>query len=205
MSTSVTTESWTTSEWNAPDGPPVEHVVAIRVAPKGPTFFLDDFRDERDRPKRWIIVGRRETCDLILNERTTPRSPYQKVNRRHCMLGCATTGHVVVKHLVGEGKNRTKVNRSRLHDGRIELRPGDVLELGNLRMVALSRRMLESHEPPRPRITAASPGEFFRRAIGLIGTPNLVATLFKIPGKTLWRWLRDDPRFRDTCEESEHD
>lgn len=189
MSTEVSTESWTTSDWDSPHGQPSEPVVALRV-PKGPTYVLSDFRDQNGKRKKWILVGRRETCDLVLSKETVPHAPYKTVNHRHCLLCCTYTGRVMVKHCIGEGKNRTRVNRSRLHDGRTELGPGDVLYVGALQMLAMTQHMLDSDTPPEPKVTARKPGEFFRTAISLIGSRDTTAECFEIPPKTFWRWLK---------------
>ena len=196
MSSIESTETWTTSDWDSRTGPPGEPVVSLAVLPDGPRYRLSDFQTGRGRAKKWILVGRRDDCDLILDKQTIPRHPWQTVNRRHCLLCRTHSGRVMVKPARGEGKNRTRVNRARLIDGKSELAPGDVLYLGKLRMMAVSQRMLDSDEPLEPNITAAKPVAFFRYARELMGTLDAVATSFKIPLRTLSRWLNGG-RFQD--------
>lgn len=197
MSTIESTETWTTSDWDSGDGPPVEPVVSLAVLPSGPTYRLRDFQNGRGRAKKWILVGRRDDCDLVLDKQTVPRHAWKTVNRRHCLLCCTHTGRVLVKPARGEGKNRTKVNRARLVDGKSELAPGDVLYLGKLRMMAVSQRMLDSETPLEPKITASRPRAFLRHAKELLGTLEKVALLFNIPPRTLSRWLNGGGRFHD--------
>jgi adenylate cyclase len=66
--------------------------------------------------KRSLLVGRRESCDIVLR--------FPNVSAHHCQLTC-NGGYWYVRDL--ESRNGTKVNGMRVTDKRLD--PGDVLSI----------------------------------------------------------------------------
>lgn len=185
MTADSKTQTYTTSDWDpGRDGPPVDPVVAVRLLPEGRDFVFRDLVDGDGRPRRWLLVGSGSTCDIVLTEPSDERT----VSRKHCLVHCMRDGRVEVEHC--DGYNRTKVNRTRLRRGAIELGPFDVLRVGKLELVALSQAALDGDVPVDPRVTASNPDEFFRVAGRLRGSLSAAAKAFNLVPSTLWRWLK---------------
>jgi pSer/pThr/pTyr-binding forkhead associated (FHA) protein len=68
--------------------------------------------------KRSLLVGRRESCDIVLR--------FPNVSAHHCELACEG-GYWYVRDL--ESRNGTKVNGVRVTDRRLD--PGDVLSVAS--------------------------------------------------------------------------
>ena len=68
--------------------------------------------------KRSLLVGRRESCDIVLR--------FPNVSAHHCQLDC-NGGYWYVRDL--DSRNGTKVNGVRVVEKRLD--PGDVLSIAN--------------------------------------------------------------------------
>lgn len=184
------TATFTTSDWDAGrDDSPRQPVIALRALPAGPTFVLDEIRDCYG-PKKWITVGASSLSDIRLEESLLP-GQRRTVSRRHCRLCRTPRGTVLVEHCK-ESHNRTKVNRVRLHDGRVELSPGDVIRVGKRQLVALGAARMET---ATIKITAADPVDYVSRVVESQGTLEKAAVLLGVHLSTVSRWLRKR-RFR---------
>lgn len=177
------TETYTTSDWDdGKGGAPREPVIALCLQPESETYVLDEIRNGHG-PKKWISIGSSSRSDIQLVEKLKSGEG-RSVSRKHCRLCRTPTGRLLVQPHA-DSHNRTIVNRTRLHDGRIELAPGDVLRLGRMQLVALGAGGLQ-----KIKITADSPADFVRRVVGLLGTLQKAGAFFKVHFSTVSRWLR---------------
>lgn len=181
------TETYTTSDWDgaAEDSPPRDPVLEVRVLPDGAHFKLAEFLDaDEGRAKKWISIGSRPDNDIQLIE-TLESGQRRTVSTDHCELCRTPQGRVLVRRWPG-ARNSTKVNGIRVRDGFVELGPGDVLRVGRMQLVALSAEVRDVI-----KITADSPGDYLRRALGAWGTLERVGDLFDVHRSTVLRWLRN--------------
>ena len=178
------TKTYTTSDWDTnPNGPPADPIVALRRLPKGPLYFLQDYRD-KSRYRKWLFVGNDpDLCDIVLDE---PELEDPTVNDRHCSILFTPDKRVFCRH--SGGKNRTKVNRTRLHKGTMELSPDDVLGLGAVKLVALNSAGLAEIDH-QPKTTATTPKDYFRRAMAAHADDSKAARALRTSRSTLLYWL----------------
>jgi len=190
------TQTYTTSDWDGDGkGPPADPVVALFRLPAGPTYLLSELRERAGR-RHWIFVGRDAArCDLVLTESDDDQKGLNQpdgetkgptVNEHHCSVSCSPEGRVFIKH--ASGRNRTKVNGTRLHRGVFELSPDDVIRLGKVQLAALNRAGLEE-ENYQPKSTARRPSEYFRRAVGVHIDVTKAARALREKRRTLARWI----------------
>lgn len=195
MRASGKTQTYTTSDWDGDGkGPPTDPVIAIRRLPAGPTYLLSELRERAGR-RHWIFIGRDDArCDLVLTESDDKEDLAERddkkkgptVNEHHCSVSCSPEGRVFIKH--ASGRNRTKVNGTRVHRGVFELSPDDVVRLGKVRLAALNRSGLEE-EHYQPKSTARRPSEYFRRAVGVHIDVTKAAKALREKRRTLARWI----------------
>ncbi len=94
--------------------------------------------------KKSLLVGRRESCDIVLR--------FPNVSTHHCQLS-VNAGYWYVRDL--QSRNGTKVNGVRVTEKRIE--PGDILSLAKHRYtVRYSPIDLGAVGPPPPDLVEAS-------------------------------------------------
>ncbi len=131
-----------------------------------------------DSPVQWIQVGTAKHCDIVLDGDDS-------VSRVHCFLLCSKD-KVEVRDF--DSKNRTLVNTIPLVDGRGELRPGNVLELGETQLVAIGE-----DSDQKPDLTA--PGVYGRTRQVLDyhgGCEYRAALALGVPPSTFARWLETE-------------
>lgn len=181
------TETYTTSDWDhGKKGAPDDPIIALREMPGERVHVLDDIRNCYG-PKKWISIGTSSTSDIRLSERLRP-GQRRRVSRKHCRLCRTPQGRILVEPHT-DSTNHTKINRARVH-GRVELTPGDVLEVGRIRMTGLTASGVQTL-----KITADSPRDYVDRVTRLLGTLDKAATFFKVHLSTISRWRRNS-RFR---------
>lgn len=142
------TETYTTSDWDhGKKGAPSDPIIALCEMPGERIHVLDDIRNSYG-PKKWISVGASSTSDIRLTERLRPGEA-RRVSRKHCRLCRTPQGRILVEPHA-ESTNHTKVNRARVH-GPTELTPGDVLEVGRIRLVGVTASGARASRPAAPR------------------------------------------------------
>jgi pSer/pThr/pTyr-binding forkhead associated (FHA) protein len=148
-------------------------VMGLRVLPHGPVFAFDTFRMEGNT-KRILVIGADIGCDVAIHDET--------VSGLHCLL--ERHGDRVLVHDC-ESKNGTRVNGVALKAG--ELRPGSLLTLGRVSLVAYGPDM---QQRPRVTLAAASLDEFLRFAVNVHGSLRAAAEALGLPYSTLRGWLK---------------
>ena len=176
------TETYTTSDWDdgkkdAPDDP----IIALCEMPGKRVHVLDEIRNCYG-PKKWISVGACSTSDIRLTERLRA-GQRRRISRRHCRLCRTLHGRILVEPHE-DSTNHTKVNRVRLH-GLVELTPGDVLEVGRIRLIGLTAEGVH-----HIKITADYPRDYVNRVTELLGTLEKAAAFFGVHLSTVSRWRR---------------
>lgn len=115
--------------------------------------------------KKSLLVGRRESCDIVLR--------FANVSTRHCQLSLMG-GYWYVQDL--QSRNGVKVNNTRVSEKRLD--PGDTLSIAKHRYeVQYSPADLGAVGPPPPEMGAgAGIGEIFSKSLleraGLSRSPD---------------------------------
>ena len=181
------TATYTTSDWDGgKDDEPKDPIVAVCVLPKGPTHVLDEIQDCYGS-KKWISIGAGDDNDIQIRERLEPGEK-PSVSWTHCELRRTPKKRALIRRSK-DSYNNTKVNRARIHNGEMELAPGDVVEIGRVAFVALSASGVQ-----RIKVTADEPQDYVERMVKTHGTRRRVAALFDVDPSTISRWLKG--RFR---------
>lgn len=115
--------------------------VTFEAAPaEGAPRYLLRFGDQEFLLENAIVIGREESCDLVVGE--------PLVSRRHARISVDDTGAYIED--LGSA-NGTFVNHARLH-GRAQLFPGDQVFIGTVEM-----ELLDEAEQDRPTVPAPEP------------------------------------------------
>lgn len=123
----------------------------------------------------WFIVGRDPGCDIPLDDATVTRS--------HCFIQWTENKTLVRDH---NSKNRTLINGVPLEDGRGELLPGFVLELGNTELIAVG-----TSGEVEPHILAQRKSVFASKALRYYPTERKANAGTGVARNTLKRWVKE--------------
>ena len=176
------TETYTTSDWDhGKQGAPSDPIIALCEMPGERIHVLDEIRNCYG-PKKWISLGASSTSDIRLTERLR-LGQRRRVSRKHCRICRTPQGRILVEPHA-DSTNHTKVNRARVH-GRVELTPGDILEVGRIRLTGLTASGIQ-----RLKITADGPGDYVDRVTQALGTLEKAAAFFGKHISTISRWRR---------------
>ncbi len=172
--------------------PPQSHrgaVVAFRIIPDGDPIWLDEVIGPSG-PEKVITVGAGPSCDITIE--TGKKSDDDTVSWCHCLLH--RRGDVVLVEDAGilngpdKTRNGTWIDTVRLRENqREEIRPGQVLYLGRVRLLACN----DNPEECLPNITANDIDGFCSAAVKVYGTVRDASDGIGPSERSIRRWRKD--------------
>lgn len=155
---------------------PGRRVTGLQLLDDGPTFEFAELAHST-APLQSIVIGRAINCDIVLRDRT--------VTKVHCQVQWSDTSTWVRDY---ESSNGTLVNGVPISDGRTELLPGFVLDIGGCSL------MVCGEAPTYPLIVAQDKHAFVRKADYYYSSPRKAAIGTQFSRSTLVRWLKKSQR-----------
>ena len=158
-------------------------IVAVRVLPNGNPICLDDIRDPRTGQQDIsITIGAGPDVDIRVRKEVDAG-----VSELHCLL-YRDGGQTFAED---DSKNGTWIGRSRIRRARVEVFPGQVLEIGERTDILLCNEHLSNC----PADIIATTLDGFRHAARMrYGALATVARFINVPFETLRRWYRKEKR-----------
>jgi hypothetical protein len=143
-----------------------DEVVALRRLPHGPSYVLPT-----EKRRTWA-VGSDPRCDLVLDDPSV--APF------HCYL--EFDGDHIHTFPCTTCLDRPRVNGAAVDEA--DLRPGDVLTLGHISLVACSTT------DQRAKIVARDFLEFLQGSVAAYGSLRAAADTLRLPYSTLRGWIK---------------
>ncbi len=149
-----------------------DRVLALRVMPKGPVYWLDQLGKVR-APAKYISVGTSRSCEIVVKDERGMRG------KVHCFLLC-DGDKVTVRH----HHAKPMINNVAVVDG-AELRQGNVLIVGKTWFVACGENLDQ-----KPDITAPDIADYVHQAFAYHGSYAKAGKAIKIEARTFENWVK---------------
>ena len=159
-----------------------ERITAFRQLGLGRLYTLPEL--PTPDAAQWVTFGSAPGCGMVLEDHA-PLLPTDEdvgpIASVHGSVLCSGESVTIYRHRIAE----IRINGALMVEGRIELEPGDVIGVGNVRLVACGKDTRQI-----PKITAMTMSEVIQTANAYHGNAEAAGHALNVSGRTMRNWIK---------------